>query len=97
MVMEQEAMVSSSSNAPSQPAAPSASSTGQENTAPQVNLTSNVSVLSEDKLAIIEINRQKAMEKLAERQRQREEERKAKERAEEVAKMLGESRHLFSL
>ena len=64
---------------------------------PELNLTSNTSLLSEDKLAIIELNRQKALAKLAERQRQREEERKAREREEEVSKMLGASKHLFSL
>ena len=63
----------------------------------ELNLTSNTPLLSNDKLAIIELNRQKALAKLAERQRQREEERTAKEREEEVTKMLGESRHLFSL
>ena len=98
MMMEQEAMMASSLPAvPLQPGMAGAPSVGQENTPPELNLTSNVSVVSDDKLAIIEINRQKALAKLAERQRQREEERKAKERAEEVAKMLGESRHLFSL
>lgn len=98
IMMEQEAMMASSLSAvPLQPGMADAPSVGQENTPPELNLTSNVSVVSDDKLAIIEINRQKALVKLAERQRQREEERKAKERAEEVAKMLGESRHLFSL